>query len=613
MINSEKEISAEFPFEIQEIDVNDYFTEENLKFDPAKNPDGIFTANDNDSTTFSDAKAEQAQLFRSPEVLTTEPIVEFVEENFNTNNSLKSVDLGEGFHFIQEDQPARIGQEIAQWFEEDVTNSIPRDIAFEGFPYQSNFVELSNGLNMHFLDEGEGEPILLLHGIPTSSYLWRNIIPELSQRGRVIVPDLINFGKSDKTDPLDIIEHSELIGEFITELGLEDITYVLHDWGGPIGLIDAAKNPDNVEAIAFFESPVIPFPSFDSVANEFPEFIDTFIDPANTQNTIIENNAFIEEFLLNSEFGATARNFTELEKSVYREPFLEPVSREQLLPFPLQIPFLDTTGHPFYDRDGASLPSEPVLNIEAMIDSADYIATADVPKLFIASDPGFGFGLSTIPFFELSISELQVATVGSKENPAFHFIQEDVPKELSTVLANWIDNDFTVETPVEPKFEPNFGSVDGDIFEVKGNNELFFAGSGDDLIDASSSEGSNRIYAGGGNDTLILGRGDVLVGGEGEDHFFNQGQGDNHITGGTDRDRFWLAVADLPEFVSTITDFELDIDVIGIAGIGASSTADLTFSQDGENALISFDDKNIAIVQGIEANVLQDSASFVFA
>ena len=97
----------------------------------------------------------------------------------------------------------------------------------------------------------EGDPIVLFHGLPTSKYLWRNVIPELSQQGRVIVPDLINFGLSYRTEPLDIVEHSELIGEFIAGLGLENITYVLHDFGGSIGLIDAAQNPDNVEAIAF--------------------------------------------------------------------------------------------------------------------------------------------------------------------------------------------------------------------------------------------------------------------------------------------------------------------------------------------------------------------------
>ncbi|MDJ0570642.1 MAG: haloalkane dehalogenase [Pleurocapsa sp. MO_192.B19] len=557
---------------------------------------------------------EKLFLHLDPGVLTTEPTVEFVEENFNAADSLTSVDLGEGFHFIQEDQPKRIGQEIAEWFEEEVIGSVIGDIAFEGFPYRSNFVELSNGLNMHFLDEGEGDPILLLHGNPTSSFLWRNIIPELSERGRVIVPDLINFGKSDKTEPLDIVEHSELIGEFITELGLEDITYVLQDWGGPIGLIDAAKNPDNVEAIAFFESPVIPFPSFNAVAEEQPEFIDTFIDPANTQSTIIDNNLFIEEFLLNPEFGATNRNFTELEKSIYREPFLDPASREQLRLFPLQIPFLDTTGHPFYDPDGVGgEPPEPVLNIEAIIDSADYLATTDVPKLFIASDPGLGFSLDTIPFFQSSISGLQVATVGSEENPAFHFVQEDVPEELSTVLADWIDNDFTVENSVEPTFESNFGSVDGDIIEVESDNELVFAGSGDNLIDASNSEGSNRIYAGGGNDTLILGRGDVLVGGEGEDRFLSQGQGDNQITGGVDAAQFWITVAELPESASTITDFELDTDVIGVAGIGASSTADLTFSQDGDNTIIGFDGTDLAVIQSIDVNTLENSTSFAFA
>ena len=130
------------------------------------------------------------------------------------------------------------------------TNS--EQIAFERFPYNSNFLELSNGLNMHYLDEGSGDPIVLLHGVPTSSYLWRNVIPELAERGRVIVPDLINFGLSDKTEPLTFVEHGELITEFIENLGLEDLTLVGHDWGGPIGLTYAVDNPDNIEAIAYF-------------------------------------------------------------------------------------------------------------------------------------------------------------------------------------------------------------------------------------------------------------------------------------------------------------------------------------------------------------------------
>ena len=562
---------------------------------------------------------EKLLLNFDPGFAVSEPTVELVESNFNTGDSLKSVDLGSGFHFVQEDQPVSIGREISEWFEEDVTNDniIQGDIAFEGFPYRSNFVELSNGLNMHFLEEGEGDPILLLHGNPSSSFLWRNIIPELSQQGRVIVPDLINFGLSDRTEPLDIVEHSELIGEFIAELGLEDITYVLHDFGGPIGLIDAAQNPDNVEAIAVFESPVLPFPSFNALIDEQPEFIDTFIDPANTQNTIIENNAFIEEFLLNPEFGATARDFTEQEKSIYREPFLDPASREQLRLFPQQIPFLDTTGHPLYDTDGVGgEPPEPVLNIEAIINSADYLATADVPKLFIASDPGFGFSPETIPFFESSIDDLQVATVGSEENPAFHFLQEDVPEELSGVLSDWIDNDFAVENStadVEDNFEPNFGSFDGDIFEVDGNSELVSVGSDDDLIDASDSQGNNRIYADGGNDTLILGTGDVLVGGDGEDRFFDRGTGNNQMTGGADADQFWIAAASLPESASAIADFELDIDVIGIAGIGASSPTDLTFERAEDNTIISFKGTDLVVVRGIEANTLASNANFAFA
>ena len=144
-----------------------------------------------------------------------------------------------------------------------------------------------------------------------------------------------------------------------------------------------------------------------------------------------------------------------------------------------------------------------------------------------------------------------------------------------------------VEPSLTPK--PIFGTTDNDIFDIEtedfpGNGKKVFALCGDSLIDVSSSRGSNRIYAGRGNDTLKMGR----------------GEGDNQITGGTDADHFWMRVADLPKLTSTITDFELDKDVIGGAGIGVSSTDDLTFNLEGNNTIIGFDGIDLAVIQGIE-------------
>ena len=122
---------------------------------------------------------------------------------------------------------------------------------------------------MHYLDEGTGDPIVLLHGIPTQAYLWRNMIPTLTEHGRVIAPDLINFGLSDKIEPLDVVQHIERVSQPIDTLDLRNITFVLHDWGGPFGLAYARNNPDRVRGLVFFETPAGPLPSMEGVPERF--------------------------------------------------------------------------------------------------------------------------------------------------------------------------------------------------------------------------------------------------------------------------------------------------------------------------------------------------------
>ena len=137
----------------------------------------------------------------------------------------------------------------------------------------------------------------------------------------------------------------------------------------------------------------------------------------------------------------------------------------------------------------------------------------------------------------------------------------------------------------EPAFEPLFGSLEGDTLEVIGSNQLIFAGDSDDLIDAAlGSEGNNRIYAGGGDDTLILGEGDRAVGGEGDDRFFVTSGGNNTITGGAGADQFWLASGEFPETANIITDFTSGEDVLGVAGLGIGF-ADVNIIQQGDDVL----------------------------
>ena len=165
-------------------------------------------------------------------------------------------------------------------------------------------------------------------------------------------------------------------------------------------------------------------------------------------------------------------------------------------------------------------------------------------------------------------------------------------------------------TPVEPNnptlpsFKPLFGSINGETIEVEDSNQIIFAGDSNDLIDASiSSAGGNRIYAGSGDDTLVLGTKDRISGGEGADKFFATSGGENIITGGAGKDQFWIAVAEIPDAVNMITDFTSGEDVLGIAGLGIGFE-DLSITQQENNTLIAVPVADLAILQGISADSL---------
>ncbi len=166
--------------------------------------------------------------------------------------------------------------------------------------------------------------------------------------------------------------------------------------------------------------------------------------------------------------------------------------------------------------------------------------------------------------------------------------------------------------PEPPTTETVFGSLEADIIEVSGSSQLLFGGDSDDLIDASiSSEGGNRIYAGSGDDTLILGMSDRVVGGAGDDKFFAMGGGDNIITGGEGADQFWIATAEIPSSANIITDFTSGEDVLGIAGLGIGFDG-LSISQEDDSTLIAANGSDLAILQGIGADSLITD-NFAFA
>jgi len=166
------------------------------------------------------------------------------------------------------------------------------------------------------------------------------------------------------------------------------------------------------------------------------------------------------------------------------------------------------------------------------------------------------------------------------------------------------DNAKLVTEAEDPNFGPDFGTIDGDEIEVEGSKQLVFAGSGNDLIDASTGEGNNRLYTSSGDDTLILGSGDRIIAGAGDDAIFTTSGGDNIITGGAGADQFWIASAEIPDGINQITDFTSGEDVIGIAGLGIIGFEDVSLTQQGDDALIGATGSDLAILENVDITSL---------
>lgn len=281
------------------------------------------------------------------------------------------------------------------------------------FPYESRWVDV-HGSRMHYVEVGSGDPILFLHGQPTSSYLWRNILPYLAPLGRAIAPDLIGFGKSDKPK-LDyrFVDHARYVDGFIEALGLDRVTLVVHDWGSGLGFHWARRHPDKVAGLAFFEAILMPIPSWEDFNPDMREIFQAFRSPETGRSLIIDQNMFIEKILP----GAVARELTEEEMDVYREPFRDPASREPVYRWPNELP----------------IAGEPADVTEIVTAYNAWLQETDVPKLFLHADPGV---LGTPPVAEwcrASLKNIDVVHVGK----GIHYLQEDNPHGIGEAVAEW--------------------------------------------------------------------------------------------------------------------------------------------------------------------------------
>ena len=281
------------------------------------------------------------------------------------------------------------------------------------FPFESKFVDV-HGSKMHYIDEGEGDTILFLHGNPMSSYLWRNIIPHLSGQGRCIAPDLIGMGKSDHPDiPYRYDDQYRYLSGFIENLGIgSNVTLVIHDWGSGLGFDWANRHRDAVKGIAYMEAIVRPIASWDEWPEAARKLFQALRSPAGEQ-MILEKNVFVENILP----GSVLRKLTDAEMAVYRRPFDEPgEGRRPTLTWPRQIPI---AGEP-----------EDVTAIAR--DYSAWLAESDVPKLFVNAEPGAILTGATREFCRSWPNQTEVTVAGN------HFVQEDSPDEIGRAIADWL-------------------------------------------------------------------------------------------------------------------------------------------------------------------------------
>lgn len=281
------------------------------------------------------------------------------------------------------------------------------------FPYKSNYIEVL-GSRIHYVDEGSGDPILFLHGNPTSSYLWRNIIPHLRSLARCIAPDLIGMGKSDKPDiEYRFFDHARYLEGFIDELALGNITLVVHDWGSALGFHFAMRHESNLKGLAFMEAILLPVPSWEMFHPDHKAIFQDFRTPDIGWDMIVNKNMFVERILPE----ATVRKLREEEMNHYREPFREPGSRKPVWRWPNELP----------------IEGEPADMVETVQSYNQWLQQTNLPKLLFYGNPGVLITAPVLEWCKQNVKRLEMVDIGQ----GLHYLQEDNPHLIGSELAKW--------------------------------------------------------------------------------------------------------------------------------------------------------------------------------
>ena len=282
------------------------------------------------------------------------------------------------------------------------------------YPFESHYAEVK-GSKLHYIEEGKGDPILFLHGIPTSSYLWRNVIPRLSHLGRCIAPDLIGMGDSDKPDiDYTVFDHIAYIDAFIEKLGLKNITIVMHGWGSLIGFDYAMRHPNNVKGLVFLEAHIRP-----AVEKEMISL------PVQERSTLLHLDESMKNLILNTPYYVekslpmgTMKKLPDNVLAAYKKPFEQKGSGKPVWQYLQDLPLGDK--------------KTKVLDLIA--NYSKKLEHSDIPKLMLYAMPGFNVSIATVMWAQEHFPNLTVVEI----EDTLHYAMESEPEQVVDAIEEWI-------------------------------------------------------------------------------------------------------------------------------------------------------------------------------
>ncbi|WP_370229794.1 haloalkane dehalogenase [Cognatishimia sp.] len=283
-------------------------------------------------------------------------------------------------------------------------------------PFQKKYADVL-GHKMAYIDEGEGRPVVFLHGNPASSYLWRNIIPFVTEGHRAIAPDLMGMGDSDKPVMTETYhESAHFLHSFLDSLDLKDAVLVIHDWGSALGWHYARTRPDRIAAVAFMEAmapPFMPLKDIEVLGPQMVQFMTGIRTPGVGEAMILEQNLFLDAFMRHDGAGLSEAAMAE-----YNRPFPTPASRQIILDWPREIPM-----------EGS--PSDVHAIVQA---NSDFVAESTFPKLMFHVSPGAVIPMQAAEWIKQNLTNIESIYLGD----GGHFIQEQYPNEIGAGLADWL-------------------------------------------------------------------------------------------------------------------------------------------------------------------------------